>query len=461
MALSMGVFMLWMSWQASQLPPQEVPAAGEGEPGLSGEPAAAASESEALRNASLADVPAVPEAPLAEPPPPSVPVVEKTIRRERFEVTLSSLGGAVRSWRLLDYTEDGPGGPEAIEMLSLSPERAVLAGALTTPFRGLGFGSLAQARFAVESESDNAITFAYRKGGITVRKTYDFSASDSEYGFELTVRVTNGTAKVVESDFELLWPVVARDGPDFAELGLAVRSDGEVERALVRSAGFFRGGSELDERQQYPGPIDWVGIDTRYFVGVVAPAQYGASVALEPLEPGHASLARMVFPRAEIGPGQNQSQTLRAYIGPKEQEQLEAFGSELPTSISRGWAIIEPLTRFFEWLLVACYSVVGNYGLAIIVLTILVRVVTLPILQNQMKSMEKMRAVQPRVKELQELYPDDKQKQSEEMMRLYREEGVNPLGGCLPMLLQMPVFIGLFFALQSAIALRQAPFFAG
>jgi YidC/Oxa1 family membrane protein insertase len=112
----------------------------------------------------------------------------------------------------------------------------------------------------------------------------------------------------------------------------------------------------------------------------------------------------------------------------------------------------------FGWLLRALYSIVPNYGVAIILLTIMVRIVTMPLTNRQMRSMERMRRLQPKVKELQDKHSDDRQKQSEEMMKLYRTEGVNPLGGCFPMLLQLPVFIGLFYALRSSIELRQAPF---
>jgi YidC/Oxa1 family membrane protein insertase len=110
-------------------------------------------------------------------------------------------------------------------------------------------------------------------------------------------------------------------------------------------------------------------------------------------------------------------------------------------------------------MLSALHVFIPNYGLAIIVLTIMVRVVTAPLTTKQMRSMERMRALQPQLTELKEKHADDRQKQSEEMMRLYKQEGVNPLGGCFPMLLQLPVFIGLFYSLRSSIALRQAPFF--
>jgi YidC/Oxa1 family membrane protein insertase len=103
--------------------------------------------------------------------------------------------------------------------------------------------------------------------------------------------------------------------------------------------------------------------------------------------------------------------------------------------------------------------VIPNYGVAIILLTILVRLVTAPLTNRQMRSMELMRALSPKLEELKTKYADDRAKQSEEMMKLYRREGVNPLGGCLPMVLQIPVFIGLFYALRSSIELRHSPFF--
>jgi YidC/Oxa1 family membrane protein insertase len=118
-----------------------------------------------------------------------------------------------------------------------------------------------------------------------------------------------------------------------------------------------------------------------------------------------------------------------------------------------------PLTRLFVWLLRALYALIPNYGVAIILLTILVRVVTAPLTARQMRSMKRMQGLQPRIKALQEKYADDRQQQSAEMMKIYKESGVNPLGGCLPILLQFPVFVGLYYALQSSIELRQAPFF--
>jgi YidC/Oxa1 family membrane protein insertase len=160
-----------------------------------------------------------------------------------------------------------------------------------------------------------------------------------------------------------------------------------------------------------------------------------------------------------IPAGGSVDREFRGFMGPKEMERLEAFGGGTVHAIDLGWSWVQPLTRIFSLILKMLYSVVGNYGIAIVILTIAVRVVTAPLTIKQMRSMERMRALSPKLKEIQAEFADDRQKQSEKTMALYKSEGVNPLGGCLPMLLQFPVFIGLFYALRSTIQLRQAPFF--
>ena len=254
---------------------------------------------------------------------------------------------------------------------------------------------------------------------------------------------------------------------------MAARPGGRVDRVAVESvgsSGFLGfGGDDGQPHLSGEGGIEWFGVDTKYFIGVLAPQRahdagttYVLRHAADRTANGGlfgASAANVfAYDPIALPSGNRITQTFDGYIGPKLEEELLAFGANLHRSVDLGWGWLEPLTRFFLWLLRALHSIVPNYGFAIILLTVLVRVATLPILQKQMKSMEKMRKLQPRLKEIQEKFADDREKQSQAMMSLYRETGVNPLGGCLPLLLQMPVFIGLFYALQSSIDLRHAPF---
>jgi YidC/Oxa1 family membrane protein insertase len=268
----------------------------------------------------------------------------------------------------------------------------------------------------------------------------------------------------VRPGFRVAWPVATPDEAsiDFRELAVAAFADGDLEQEFVGSGpsggGFFGGGGGgFDELREFPRDVDWAGANARYFLAAIipdVPRDAGARFV-----PGGRGSARteLAFQPVNVPPGQSAAREYRVYLGPKESSRLDAVGAHLDESISKGW--FAPLTDFFTRALEITYSFVGNYGVAIILVTLVVRLAMYPIMQRQMKSMKRMSAMQPKIKEMQEQYADDKDKQSQEMMKIYRESGFNPLTGCLPMFLQLPVFIGLYFALQGAIELRQAPFF--
>jgi len=145
------------------------------------------------------------------------------------------------------------------------------------------------------------------------------------------------------------------------------------------------------------------------------------------------------------------------YAGPKDQKKLGLIAPNLNMTVDYGflWWLAEPLFSLLDWL----HGMVNNWGVAIILLTLLVKLVLFPLSAASYKSMANMRRVQPKMKRLQERYADDRQKLSQEMMSFYKKEKVNPLGGCLPMLLPMPIFIALYWVLFESVELRQAPFF--
>jgi len=373
------------------------------------------------------------------------------------EVSLSTRGGALRSWLLKDYTN-----PDGGRVVVIDPEDRV-GDVVLTPFLELGFGDLSAAEWTVTEQDVDRVRFEHERDGVRIRKTYEFDPEG--YDFRLRLELENGSDSSVASGFLVDWPAELRSELDFSEQSLAVLHDGSVEKvpmAGLGSAGFF--GSMTGERapEQYPyeGEIDWAGIESTYFFSALFPDNPSqASARVVVIEPSKAGAVELYFDTVQVPPGQSLTREFRGYVGPKEVERLEELGGGAVASIDLGWSWVAPLTRGFGWMLHAIYSIVPNYGIAIILLTILVRAVTAPLTVKQMRSMERMRLVQPRMKEIQEKHKDDRQRQSEEMMRLYRTEKVNPLGGCLPMILQLPVFIGLFYALRSSIHLRQAPFF--
>ena len=377
------------------------------------------------------------------------------LERRHYHAELSSAGASLRDWELLQYT-DRHG--DAIRLVAWGD--AVPAAA--TPFRELGPGDLSQRIWRVESRTDTEVRFSTESDGVVVRKTWSFP--EDGYHFELRIDVSNGSERTIAPAFLTEWPFEKRPGNDFREQSAAALEDGELEvtpLAGLGGAGFFGwfSGAKGGEPVELEGEIDWAGVQTPYFLSALFPDQpKSARARFVSLEPGEIGAVQLYFEPVSLPPGQQATRVYRGYLGPKEPRILEDFAPSALASIDLGWSFIAPMTRAFGWMLAVLYSFIPNYGWSIIILTILVRLVTAPLTIKQMKSMERMRKIQPKVKAIQEKYKDDRQKQSEAMMSLYRQEKVNPLGGCFPMLLQLPVFIGLFYALRSSIQLRQAPF---
>jgi YidC/Oxa1 family membrane protein insertase len=171
---------------------------------------------------------------------------------------------------------------------------------------------------------------------------------------------------------------------------------------------------------------------------------------------GH-NIGSIVSPDLMIQPDQTASTASILYVGPKDQEALEALTPGLELVVDYGWLwfIAQPLF----WCLKFIHTYVGNWGVAIILVTVLVKAAFFQLSAAAYRSMAKMRKFTPEISRLRELYGDDKQRMSKEMMDLYKKEKINPLGGCLPIIVQMPVFIALYWVLLESVELRQAPFF--
>ncbi len=182
----------------------------------------------------------------------------------------------------------------------------------------------------------------------------------------------------------------------------------------------------------YTRPLDGAGGQTRYQVGYV-------------------TLSPQVIPSGSIG-----SLGTQLYVGPKEQDRIKSPAEGLILTVDYGW--LTPVSSPLFWILEKINDFVQNWGWSIIILTLMVKIVFYPLSAASYKSMGKMKKLQPRLKTLKERYGDDKQKLNQEMMQIYKKEKINPLGGCLPILIQIPVFIALYWVLLESVELRQAPF---
>ena len=444
--LSFAVLVLWTMYTESTAPPPEPAPAATSE-------LEAAPEAPAPTAALPAPAPAAkPEAPAAPAPPPEQRL---HMRNDLVDAEFTSWGGALVRWSLLSFADPSQPGRPPVEITTTGGDGFALA----TPLADLGAGDLARAPYQVEQPDPKTLVFTLERTGLRIRKTY---LLDDAYTFRLRIEVTNGTSAAVGSSFVTTWPIVRRQSDDFTEFSAAAYQDGALTNYFVSTPPAFlgMGPGAADEPETLTGNVEWAGAHTRYFLAAILPDNpRDASARFTPTEPGERALIEVGFARAELPPGGGLDREYRVYLGPKEPDRLDAVGAHLDEAIQKGW--FPSLTRFFTWLLTATHNIVPNYGVAIILITIVVRLLLAPLMARQMRSMKRMSVLQPRMKEIQERFPDDRQKQSEAMMALYKEAGVNPLSmmtGCLPMFLQLPVFIGFYYALQGAIQLRQQPF---
>jgi len=227
--------------------------------------------------------------------------------------------------------------------------------------------------------------------------------------------------------------------------------------------------SEDETRPMQPhsyGPgVEFVALSSVYFAIIAAPEGATAercdllsSDRGGTIEDPDGSLfeSRLVYAPQQVAPGTTATFRTAVYAGPKDYDALETFGHQATNVIDLGWFSF--IARGMSWLLRAIYGFVGNWGFAIVLLTLLVRVLLLPAVIPQFKNMAKQRALKPEIDKINELYKDDREKKGAAMMELWRKHKVNPLGGCLPVLLQMPIFFALYQTLSTSIELYHAPF---
>lgn len=211
-----------------------------------------------------------------------------------------------------------------------------------------------------------------------------------------------------------------------------------------------------DKRFNATSPDGWVAMSQHYFLSAWVPKP-GQTYTYQSRVLNGLYIAGFLAPAVNVAPGQQATLSSTLYAGPKDIDQLEQVSPDLGLTIDYGilWFIASPLYTLLKWI----HSIVGNWGLAIIGVTLMVKLALFHLNAKAFKSMAKMRKFGPEMARLKELYGDDRQKMSQEMMKLYSKEKINPLGGCLPIVAQMPIFISLYWVLLESVELRHAPFY--
>jgi len=287
------------------------------------------------------------------------------------------------------------------------------------------------------------LTFTGTTNGLTIVRKLVFNADT--YMIDETVSLSSATAQSSKVAFTLASATLSAPGDKYNATRAAYFEGKKLEEVTDPD--------KLKDGKVVPADGKWVAVESNYFILALLPKEETV------LKLQHADdIYRMAAERDGIAvqPGQAATVANVYYIGPKDPKTLSLAPNDLRASLNYGWFHV--VAEALLWLLRFLYTYVGNYGVAIMVLTMLIKLLFWPLSQKSYKSMAKMRKLQPMMAAIREKYPDNREKMNEELMQLYKTYKVNPAGGCLPMVVQIPVFFGLYQALLNAIELRHAPF---
>jgi len=286
--------------------------------------------------------------------------------------------------------------------------------------------------------------------GVTFTKTYIFRKGD--YAVDLEYTVNNVTADPIQVQlYTQVKRTVQEKGSlvDQNYLGGAYGSDEEKYEKYSFS-------DMADKNLNITTAGGYIAFIQHYFVSAWVPKQDQQNTLYTKLVSGNAAIIGVKGEAVNVQAGSQATLGSTYYMGPKESDVLEAIHPDLDLTVDYGWLffISQPLFVLLKWL----YGILGNWGLAIIAITVIVKTAMYPLTKAQYTSMAKMRALQPKMAALKEKYGDDRQKFGQAMMEMYRKEKVNPMGGCFPLLLQMPIFLALFYVFLESTELRHAEF---
>jgi YidC/Oxa1 family membrane protein insertase len=387
----------------------------------------------------------------------TAPVVR--VRTDVLDVDISTRGGTLARVDLLAYPQvKGEPTPVRLENRDDPQTLYELQSGLTGSSGGeypnhLALFSSAQSDYALDGRAELRVPLTWSEGGVTVTKTYVFRRG--QYRIDVEYEVHNGGST----------PWQARP---YAQI---LRNDPPTKRSYFNVTSYAFHGPAIWDGSKYrkldPTSADdthlalevkdgWIAALQHHFVSAIVPPtgvpwQFSLGVS------GNEYLLSATGPEQTVEPGGTaQFRTATLFTGPKLQDQLKTTSPELGRVADYGrlWFLAQPLFLALSWV----HGLTGNWGVAIIVVTFLLKLLFYPLSEASGRSMAKMKTLQPRIKNLQETYKDDREKLGRAMMELYKREKINPVAGCLPIIIQIPVFIAFYWVLLESVEMRQAPF---
>ncbi|MBW2513819.1 MAG: membrane protein insertase YidC [Deltaproteobacteria bacterium] len=375
-----------------------------------------------------------------------------TVESPLYSVAINESGAVFQSYVLKSYKESMDPGAADKELIDPAASRHMLKLSLA----GKSIPGLEEAIFTAQQAPDRLLVvdgekelvFSWRSDtGVLVEKRYRFDPDS--YLIQLSIDIKNGSERSIIDKVVLgIEEDSATEKGGYSFEGPCALIDGKLEQIKQK---------KIKDKNEYSGNIKWLAIVDRYFMKSLIPLDATSGVMKLSLDGDGILGSRFIGQENTIQPGTQKRFAYQIFFGPKSMQVLKDIGHDLSKAIHFGMfdIIAKPLLWFMNFI----YSRIPNYGIAIIVLTILTKILLWPLGSKSYKSMNEMKRLQPLMAEIREKYKDDKKMMNQEIMSLYRTYKINPMGGCLPMILQIPVFFALYRMLYQAIELRHAPFF--
>ena len=454
---SFSLLLLWDAWEKEKRPKPVPVAATKSAPANADVPAAPAEVKPQSAATPVVSAPSVPAS-----VSPGAQGERITIRTDLYLAEIDTAGASLRRLELLRHRD---GKDDRKNLVLLGPEQGYeaqsgLAGDLGANHRSAWVPEQGPRELAQGQSSLQLKLSAQGKDGVSVVKTYTFHRDS--YLIDVAFEVRNGSTA----------PVTPRAYFQITHSGkLPSQSNAVAETFGAQS---FTGYAEYTGEKKYEkvdfSDIDkgkashvkqskdgWLAFVQHYFVSAwLPPDNVDREFAIEKRSDGGYFGRVILKPSAAIEPGASGTIASRLYAGPQEQRRLKEAAPGLELVVDYGWLAVIAWPLF--WVLEQCFALSGNWGVAIILLTVLIKLVFFPLSAASYKSMAKMKVITPRLTRIREMYGNDRVKMNQAMMDLYKTEKINPLGGCFPILVQIPVFIALYWVLLAAIELRNAPF---
>ena len=375
-----------------------------------------------------------------------------TVNSPLYTIQISEIGAVFNSFALKKYREKIEKDAPLKELLSGNSK----TGTVLTKFAANSLPGLNNAFFKADTELDfidvfntpKDISFSWvSPNGVIIEKKYFFTPETYMIGLNITIK--NGSNQTIEDNLILS---LTNNPPEQTTMygfeGPSTLLNNKLEKVKIK---------KIKDKNVYAGKLRWIAIQDRYFMSSIIPKNYQEASMRLFIDQDNILEAQYMQPESVINPGSQHVFEFDLFFGPKSMKILGKSDYDLDKAINFG--MFDFIAKPCVWVMNFIYGFIPNYGVAIIILTIMTKILLWPLGTKSYKSMGEMKKIQPLMAEIREKYKNDKKRMNQEVMGLYKTYKINPMGGCLPMIAQIPVFFALYRMLYEAIELRHAPFF--